>query len=171
MFTNLLCVAVLVAADRLFKVAAAAYLTDGGVVLIPGILGLRLLEGGNTGAAFGLFSDSTKALAVISGVCSAVLLILLIVNRFSSEAERWGFILICAGAIGNLYDRAFCGAVTSYLECLFCEFPIFNFADMLVDIGCLLVAVCVFFFPERKKTKWEELQAGGDIVETEDDED
>ena len=69
MATNLLCVAVLVAADRLFKIAAAAYLSDGGVVLIPGILRLRLLEGGNTGAAFGLFSDCTAVLVWVSAVC------------------------------------------------------------------------------------------------------
>ena len=68
MITNLLCVAVLVAADRIFKMAASAYLAEKSVVLIPGILGLRLLEGGNTGAAFGWFSGSTKVLAVISCV-------------------------------------------------------------------------------------------------------
>ena len=153
MFTNLLCVAVLVAADRVFKAAAAAYLTGEGIVLIPGILGLRLLEGGNTGAAFGLFSGNTGALAVISGVCSALLLVMLIINRFGYQAERWGFIFLCAGAIGNLYDRVFIGSVTDYLEFLFVEFPIFNFADVLVDVGCLLVAVCVFFLPERKKER------------------
>ena len=90
-------------------------------------------------------------LAVISCVCSAVLLILLIVNRFGREIDRWGIILICAGALGNLYDRAFVGSVTDYLEFLFMDFPIFNFADALVDIGCLLIAFSVFFLPEKKK--------------------
>lgn len=151
MFTNLLCVAVLVAADRIFKVLAAAYLADRSVVLIPGVLGLHLLEGGNTGAAFGLFSDSTKALAVISAVCSAILLILVMINRFGSEAERWGMVMICAGAIGNLYDRVFIGAVTDYLEFLFVRFPIFNFADALVNVGCVLVGICVLFMPEKKR--------------------
>ena len=151
MFTNLMCVAVLFAADRIFKAAAAAYLADKTLVLIPGILGLRLLEGGNTGAAFGWSSGSTKVLAIISCVCSAVLLILLMINRFPREMERWGVILICAGALGNLYDRAFIGSVTDYLEFLFMDFPIFNFADALVDIGCVLIAVSVFFLPEKKK--------------------
>ena len=151
MITNLLCVAVLFAADRIFKVAAAAYLADRSVVLIPGILGLRLLEGGNTGAAFGWFADSTKTLAVISCVCSAILLIVLMINRFDREIERWGIILICAGALGNLYDRVFIGSVTDYLEFLFMKFPIFNFADALVNIGCVLIAVSVFFLPEKKR--------------------
>jgi lipoprotein signal peptidase len=31
------------------------------------------------------------------------------------------------------------------------DFPIFNFADALVDIGCVLIAVSVFFLPEKKK--------------------
>ena len=162
---SLVCVAVLFAADRLFKVAAAAYLADKSVVLIPGILGLRLLEGGNTGAAFGWFSDSTKALAVVSCVCSAILLVVLMINRFPREMERWGVILICAGALGNLYDRAFVGSVTDYLEFLFMDFPIFNFADALVDIGCVLIAVSVFFLPEKKK----ELTASAE-EETEEDE-
>lgn len=151
MITNLLCVAVLFAADRIFKVAAAAYLADRSLVLIPGILGLRLLEGGNTGAAFGWFSDSTKALAVISCICSAILLIVLMINRFDREIDRWGIVLICAGALGNLYDRVFVGSVTDYLEFLFMKFPIFNFADALVNIGCVLVAFSVIFLPEKKR--------------------
>jgi len=161
-FTNLLCVAVLVLADRVFKIAASYYLTEGSVVLIPGILGLRLLEGGNTGAAFGMFQGNIKALAVLSAVCSAVLLILLIINKFGSEMERWGMILLCGGAIGNLYDRLFEGAVTDYLEFLFMDFPIFNFADFIVDVGCLMIAIHVFFFADkedrRKKVAEESVQ-------------
>ncbi len=151
MLTNLLCVAVLVAADRIFKAAAVAYLPGRSIVLIPGILGLNLLEGGNTGAAFGMFSDSTKLLAALSAVCSAVLIVLLIINKFGSQAERWGMVMICAGAIGNLYDRVFIGSVTDYLEFLFMDFPIFNFADALVNVGCFLVGICVLFLPEKKR--------------------
>ncbi len=57
-------------------------------------------------------------------------------------------ILLAAGAMGNLYDRFVYGSVTDYLEFLFMRFPIFNLADVMVDVGALLMVICVLRMPE-----------------------
>ena len=145
---NLVFVFVLALADRVFKILAEKYLASGEiVVLIPKILGLKLLQGGNTGAAFGILSDKTWLLAVISAVFSAGFLYCLIKKKFKSNWIRFAFILITAGALGNLYDRVFIKSVTDYLTFLFVEFPIFNFADCLVNVG---VAIMLIYLLKEK---------------------
>lgn len=156
MFTNLISVIVLFFADRLFKIAAVKYFSDELTVLIPGFIGIKVLEGGNTGAAFGILSDNTELLAVLSLIVSLILIVLLILNRFEHVSERWGYILLCAGALGNLYDRVIEKTVTDYLEFLFIDFPVFNFADILVDVGCLLLFINIIFFDNSKKLAIEE---------------
>ena len=128
--------------DRLFKILAERYLASGQlIVLIPKVLGLKLLVGGNTGAAFGILAGKTWILAGISAFFSAVLLYILATKKFKNDWIRWGFILITAGAVGNLYDRLFIHSVTDYLMFLFVDFPIFNFADCMVDVGVAIIII------------------------------
>ena len=150
MFTNIMSVIVLFAADRLFKIAAVKFFSDKPFVLIPGFIGINVLEGGNPGAAFGILSDKTELLAALSAIVSLILLIIIVINRFDTGLERWGYILLCAGALGNLYDRVVNKTVTDYLEFLFVKFPVFNLADILVDVGCVLLFICLFFSRDRE---------------------
>ncbi len=146
---NLIFVFFLAIADRVFKVLAEKYLASGElVVLIPKILGLKLLQGGNSGAAFGILSEYTWVLALISAVFSVALLYCLVRKKFKNNWVRFAFILLTAGAIGNLYDRLFIHSVTDYLMFLFIDFPIFNFADCLVNVG---VAILVIYLIKEKE--------------------
>jgi len=146
---NLILVFFLALTDRVFKVLAEKYLASGElVVIIPKILGLKLLQGGNTGAAFGILSEYTWVLALISAVFSVALLYCLVKKRFKNNWIRFAFILLTAGAIGNLYDRVFIHSVTDYLMFLFVDFPIFNFADCLVNVG---VAILVIYLIKEKE--------------------
>lgn len=146
---NLIFVFFLAIADRVFKVLAEKYLASGElVVLIPKILGLKLLQGGNSGAAFGILSEYTWVLALISAVFSVALSYCLVRKKFKNNWVRFAFILLTAGAIGNLYDRLFIHSVTDYLMFLFIDFPIFNFADCLVNVG---VAILVIYLIKEKE--------------------
>lgn len=146
---NLILVFFLALADRVLKVLAEKYLASGElVVIIPKLLGLKLLQGGNTGAAFGILSEYTWVLALISAVFSVALLYCLVKKRFKNNWIRFAFILLTAGAIGNLYDRVFIHSVTDYLMFLFVDFPIFNFADCLVNVG---VAILVIYLIKEKE--------------------
>ncbi len=140
---------VLVAIDRATKILAEGLLVGkGSVDFIPSILGFRLLENGNTGAAFGMFSGGTVILSIITVLVVAVLLYALFFKKFSSKLLRASVILITAGGIGNLYDRIAYGQVTDFLEFTFFEFPIFNVADCMVTIGCCLMLLYVIISPK-----------------------
>ena len=143
---NLFIVFFLVAADRLFKVLAESLLTSGNTVTaIPGVFGFYLLKGGNSGAAFGILQGKTAALAIFSFIAAVVLLYMLYFKNFTSAFAKWGVILIAAGAIGNLYDRVVFGSVTDYIVFLFMDFPIFNFADALINVGVAMLVIYILF--------------------------
>ena len=63
--------------------------------------------------------------------------------------------MIIAGGLGNLIDRLFRGFVVDYIEPLFIEFAIFNFADILVTCGCIALAIWMIYdvYRESKKEK------------------
>ena len=64
------------------------------------------------------------------------------------------FILVLAGGIGNLIDRVLNGEVVDYINPLFIDFAVFNFADILVCVGVALwVLVILLEEAEDKPSK------------------
>ena len=107
-------------------------------LLIPGVIRLQYTE--NRGFALGLFDGAGTAALVISLVVFiGVIVCLFRVPRAS--ALRIPLIVICAGALGNLIDRAFLGYVRDMFELLFVRFYVFNLADAYVTLGALACAV------------------------------
>ena len=150
MIKNILFTAVLIFADRLSKVMAAKYLADGTVMtVIPYFLGLRYLE--NTGMAFSMLSGKTVFLAIITAAALIIMAYFLFVKNYGERFERFCFILIFAGGVGNLIDRVFQGYVIDYFEFLFMDFAIFNVADVYVCVGVGLYAIYTFYTEFYKK--------------------
>lgn len=140
---------ILVAIDRATKLLAITFLAGKGTVeVIPKFIGLYLLEGGNTGAAFGMFNGKTIILSVVTFVVIVAMLYVLFLKKFTSKLLKTAVIMITAGGIGNLYDRVVYGYVTDFLRFLFFEFPIFNFADSLVSVGACLVVLYIIIAPK-----------------------
>ena len=72
---------------------------------------------------------------------------------FGPRFDRWeqlGYGLILGGALGNGIDRFVSGYVVDFLHFRLIDFPIFNLADVSINIGiiCLLIAA---FFAETSK--------------------
>jgi signal peptidase II len=136
----------LVAADQIVKCLVRAPDDFTARALIPGVLGLRRTF--NSGAAFGLLSDTGPLLTIVSAV--AVVGIAMYARRFlvGFWLPRTAFLLILSGAAGNLIDRAVFGSVTDMFEFLFVRFAIFNVADALLTCGCVLMAAYFLFFHE-----------------------
>ena len=65
--------------------------------------------------------------------------------------EKISVMLINAGALGNLVDRIFRGYVVDMIEVTFIEYPVFNFADCLIVVGCILLCIYVIFFDNDEK--------------------
>ena len=62
--------------------------------------------------------------------------------------------LLAGGALGNLYDRFFNGAVTDfvYWHCGF-DFAVFNFADVAIDFGISLILLQEFLAWRKEKNR------------------
>ncbi len=101
-------------------------------------LGFDLTRVTNSGVAFGLFSEGSDAV-VIAFTAAALLLI---VGWFVFDTTRpglWlGVGLLTGGALGNLADRIFDGAVTDYLDPPI--WPAFNVADIAITLGVVVIA-------------------------------
>jgi signal peptidase II len=130
----------MVALDQVSKLWAVAHLPAGQVqALWPGLLQLRLVR--NTGAAFSLFTGSTRPLAVVSLVV-AIAVAMLLVRRPPTKllpALALGFLL--GGAVGNGIDRWRLGAVIDFLEFVPVSFPVFNVADVAINLAVLCFAL------------------------------
>ena len=61
--------------------------------------------------------------------------------------------LFIGGALGNWIDRVFLGYVRDFIKLDFMRFPIFNFADMCLNIGMVLIVIWLIFFTGKKKEK------------------
>lgn len=148
---NLICVAVLVFIDQAIKLWASAVLAPvGSMPLIPHVLELRFCL--NEGAAFSLFSGRQGLLIAVTSVALLAVAWYLFF-KCRGPAMRWeraAMILILAGGLGNLIDRVANQRVVDYLNFLFIQYPIFNFADICVCVGVMLFVLCVLL-EERKK--------------------
>ena len=109
--------------------------------IIPNLLNFTLVK--NKGAAFSLFSDSTYFLTITSIITSLILITIIL--RFPPKSY-WNFIglaYLLGGTVGNGIDRLFKGYVLDFLELVPINFPIFNIADISINIAiiCFIIDI------------------------------
>lgn len=147
---SLILIAALTVCDQLIKLLAYNNLRPvEKAELIDGFIGLRYVE--NTGAAFGSFSGNTLVLTVFTGAVLLAGLILIVSGKIRHRGYLVCAVMITAGGTGNLIDRIFRGFVVDYIEPLFMNFAVFNFADILVTVGAFLLIGIVIFDAVREK--------------------
>ena len=146
--------------DRLAKWAVASSIPlHDSVPVIPGCF--RLTHVQNTGAAFGLFAESSaqwKVGALVSFSVLALIIVsaLLWKNSHSLSTTTIGLSLILGGAMGNLWDRMFTGHVVDFLDFYLGSYhwPAFNVADSAIVVGAvLLVSEIIFARPANETLK------------------
>lgn len=141
----------LVLCDQLTKVLVLQRIPLHDVVpVIPGLLNLTYVR--NTGAAFGMLNASDfayKPLVVAGLAILALLGILWYAQKFAGDAwpARYGFVLIVAGAVGNLIDRVMLGYVIDFVDFYLgsWHFWAFNVADAAITIGAILFVADTLF--------------------------
>ena len=137
--------------DRLAKWAVASNIPlHDSVTVIPGFFHLTHVE--NTGAAFGLFAESTAqwkigALVSFSVIALIIVSALLWKNSHSLSTTTIGLSLILGGATGNLWDRMMTGHVVDFLDFYVGSYhwPAFNVADSAIVIGAILLVSEIVF--------------------------
>ena len=142
--------------DQKLKVVMASYLSSigGHHLVFPG-LQLWLIR--NSGAGFGLLSDTGAAgelfLLIVSVLVSIFLLIWLwwpSIPRFEAIAAS----LVLGGAMGNLYDRALSRPVVDFIYVHIGSWgiPAFNLADAAITLGAILL-IWQWYLPHGRKAK------------------
>ena len=135
--------AAVLAADRITKELAPG-IPEGGVALVPGMLGLRYAE--NRGIAFSLLSGAPRLLGVLSLALIAAGFLWLRKKELK-PFPLFALALMAGGAAGNMIDRLVRGYVPDMIEALFVRFPVFNIADAALTAGCVLVMASLLFRP------------------------
>ena len=133
----------MVVIDQLSKHWARGALVSGeSMTFVPGLLQLTLVR--NTGAAFSLFRDSSTLLGILSLVVAVGVSIW--IWRESRRGLWMGLALgfLLGGTIGNGIDRWRLGHVTDFLELVPVQFPIFNWADIAINLAVLCFAIDAF---------------------------
>lgn len=151
---ELIAVVVLVVLDLLTKQIAVKYLSNGNLPLIPGVFSFTLLEGGNSGAAFGMFQGGFWLFIVITVVVIAFVILGLrkILNIKRYFPVHFALVLLLAGALGNFADRVLTmikyghSYVIDFLYFELINFPIFNVADCYVTIAAFTILLLGIFY-------------------------
>ena len=109
------------------------------IALIPDFINLHLVK--NTGAAFSLLENSTNFLGFLSFIVSICLISLIWRSKRMPFFKGLGFSFLLGGCIGNGLDRWFLGYVNDFIELIPINFPIFNGADIAINVGviCLII--------------------------------
>ena len=143
LLSTLFCLLVFI--DTIFKHLADKLLNFGeSITFIPNVVSFEKVY--NTGAAFGIFTNASVILTIISIIISVFIIIYLFSKNFhKSDIEYFSLIFILAGAIGNTIDRIFYNHVIDFISLQFVSFPVFNFADICINIGVISLLIIYIF--------------------------
>lgn len=114
------------------------------IILIKNFLNITYVH--NDGAAFSLFRGN-RWLLIIIGILALIFFIIYIAKLDSiNQIDLFSYSLLLGGILGNLFDRIIYGYVVDYisLNIFGYYFPIFNFADMCIVIGVILMIFSSF---------------------------
>jgi len=98
----------------------------------------------NYGAAFNIFSGSRIFLSIISIIFSIILFYLLLRNKSSNSLDLYSYSFILGGTIGNGIDRIAKGFVIDFINLNIINFPVFNIADISINIGFIFLLYSIF---------------------------
>lgn len=108
----------------------------------------------NYGISFGLFSGILPSWFIILSGSLLIIFITMWLIKSTSRLERWGLLFIISGAIGNVGDRMINNFVIDFIYLYYKDYywPAFNFADIYISIGILIIIFESFkFFKTRLK--------------------
>ena len=99
----------------------------------------------NFGAAFNIFSGNRIFLCSVSIAFSIILIYFILRKRKAKLIDLYSYSFILGGSLGNGIDRLLKGYVIDYINLNFINFPVFNIADISINIGFLLIFYSLFF--------------------------
>ena len=143
--------------DRLSKIYVI-YLDQkylGSELLSSKFLNIRLIW--NEGIAFGLLSfNETIFYNALTFLILIIILIIFFMLSKSNGIKKFSLMMILGGAIGNVYDRIFYGAVPDFIDFHIGNFHwfIFNVADIFITLGVIFMII-IEITGNNKNNKYE----------------
>ena len=143
--------------DRVSK-TYVIYLNDkllGIEILSSKFLNIRLIW--NEGIAFGLLSFNDKIIYnLLTFIIFIIILIIFFMVLKSYGLKKYSLLMILGGAIGNVYDRIFYGAVPDFMDFHIGNFHwfIFNVADIFITLGVIFMII-IEITGNNKNNKYE----------------
>ena len=126
--------------DQLSKAWITDLLRDGrSLQAVPGLLDLHLVH--NTGAAFSLLRGATPVLGLLSLLVVIAVLIWLWRQQRLPIWQGMAVGLLLGGSLGNGLDRWRLGYVVDFLALVPVDFPIFNPADIAINLAVICFVV------------------------------
>ena len=98
----------------------------------------------NYGAAFNIFSGSRIFLSLISIIFSILLIYLILKKNNLNSLDLYSYSFILGGTIGNGIDRILKGYVIDFINLNIINFPVFNIADISINIGFIFLLYNIF---------------------------
>ena len=98
----------------------------------------------NYGAAFNIFSGNRIFLSLISILFSILLIYLIFRKNTLNSFDLYSYSFILGGTIGNGIDRIFKGFVVDFINLNIINFPVFNIADISINIGFIFLLYKIF---------------------------
>lgn len=142
----------LIVIDQISKYLVRAHIPLGEhVPFLPHVMDFTYVQ--NTGAAFSILEEHTWILTAVSAVVVVVMAAALFKKFFTHPLGVLPVVLVIAGGIGNLIDRAAFGYVTDMFHTLFMNFAVFNVADICITVGAFWLAAYVLFFYDKLEPK------------------
>ncbi len=121
------------------------------IVIFP-FLSIHLIW--NEGIAFGLLSFGENNLYNFLTLIIAFLIIIIFWLMIKANGiEKYGFMMILGGSIGNILDRLIYSAVPDFIDIHYKSFHwfIFNLADIFITIGVFLLILTEMFLKNKKQ--------------------
>ena len=98
----------------------------------------------NYGAAFNIFSGSRIFLSSISILFSILLIYLIFRKNTLNSFDLYSYSFILGGTFGNGIDRIYKGFVVDFINLNIINFPVFNIADISINIGFIFLLYNIF---------------------------
>ena len=155
-------IVVVLALDLVTKYVFDGMFAEGTGVSL-GIFNLIIVH--NHGAAWGIFSGNQVGLVILSLVFLAIFIWFYVKDKKKSWLLTVTFAFLCAGCIGNLYDRLVFGYVRDFIQFAFWQsFPVFNFADVFLTVGVVMFVIYLLIYAFKKEKTPAVVDSIGKIV-------
>ena len=153
-YSNLIIIFSIFTLDRLTKIYVIYLdkINSGSEIFSSKFLNIYLIW--NEGIAFGLFAFNENIYYnSFTGIIVIVSLIVFFFMMKSKGIEKYCFMVIFGGSLGNIFDRLYYSAVPDFIDFHYQNFHwfIFNVADIFITTGVLLLIFLELFIKKNKQ--------------------